>query len=196
MVGSVALPPTDQEPGYQGRCLSEWVDLAGRDYSGSEPAKASIRAIGTNAIPILLKRVRHEDPYGRWRRRIALLAFPRSARDTPMVMLLSGVTAGNNVYRAVDAFGILGTNAASAIPELVTLSKNTNRPNAAFYSINALSLLGPLAYPPMMAALGDTNCPYRDVFARNFPNLAPFVGTNVCRDALTTTLWKTRTHWN
>jgi HEAT repeat len=188
MAGGVALLTTDQKTHYQGRSLSEWLDIAGRDDGASEQAKAAIRAIGTNAVPTLLTWIRHEDPNWRWRRRVVLRAVPKSAWDTRLVMLLSGITAGDNVYRAVNAFDILGTNAVSAIPALVSLSKDTNRPHAAFYAINALSLLGPPACPHMVAALRDTSRPYRDVFARDFPNLASFVGTNVCRHALAAAL--------
>ena len=154
----MVLLPSQQEPRFQGRTLSEWVDATGRNDAEGENAEAALSAIGTNALPTLVKWISRHNAYRRWRLRLAS-AFPRSARSTPLVMSLSGMTDANNVFRAVNAFGLLGTNAAPAIPALVALSKDPKYPNTAFYAINALSLLGPPAYLDMVAALDDTNRP-------------------------------------
>lgn len=48
-----------REPSYQGRSLSEWVDLA---YTTNyTEARNAISAIGPSAIPFLFKKARHED---------------------------------------------------------------------------------------------------------------------------------------
>ena len=58
VVGIYALRP--REPSYQGKSLSDWVDLL---YSTNHTqAMNSIGAIGPKAIPFLFEKARHEDP--------------------------------------------------------------------------------------------------------------------------------------
>jgi len=58
VVGNYALRP--REPSYQGKSLSEWVDLL---YTTNHTqAMNSIGAIGPKAIPFLFEKARHEDP--------------------------------------------------------------------------------------------------------------------------------------
>ena len=178
MAIGVALLSTNETPRYRGRSLSEWLEIAGQDGPGSEQAQACIRAMGTNAVPTLLKWLRCEPP--RWRQQFVLRPFPQSTWSSGPVLFLSGALEGDKVYRAVLAFSILTTNAAPAIPELVKLSRDTTHPTGAFYAINSLSLIGAAAYPQMVASLSDTNHPYRDVIARDFTILAEQTGTNLC----------------
>jgi len=166
------------------RLLSEYLDLAGRDDAGSERARNTLCAMSGNAVPTLLRWLRYGDPEPNWRRRLVLKALPQRFWNRGPILILSGVADGDKVYRAVNGFAILGTNAILAIPELITLSKDTNHPNAAFYAINSLSLLGPAAYPYMQAGLNNTNHPYRALFARNLPNFTQFVAPEVCMGTL------------
>ena len=52
----------DREPSYQGRTLSEWVEQVGPAYlwNDSDEEVKAVRAIGTNAIPTILKWIRYE----------------------------------------------------------------------------------------------------------------------------------------
>jgi hypothetical protein len=62
----------DDEPTYQGRRLSEWLDPNHRD------AKTGVQRIGTNALPPLLKWIDYEKP-PEWRVTIyQMLRYPRS----------------------------------------------------------------------------------------------------------------------
>src|SRR5690242_3243308 len=58
---AVAVWPGDREPEYQGKKLSEW--LAMQHEHPAEAARA-VRAIGTNAIPFLLRWADYR--YPRW----------------------------------------------------------------------------------------------------------------------------------
>ncbi|HEY9072979.1 MAG TPA: hypothetical protein VIN67_02500, partial [Desulfobaccales bacterium] len=52
----------EQEPSYNGRLLSEWLgDMRlGQLYSGPSPTQTAVQAMGTNAIPTLLKWMSYE----------------------------------------------------------------------------------------------------------------------------------------
>ena len=82
VVGNYALRP--REPSYQGKSLSDWVDLL---YSTNHTqAMNSIGAIGPKAIPFLFEQARHWDPaLQRFYRAIwpKLPAFLRQRLPTP-----------------------------------------------------------------------------------------------------------------
>src|SRR5262245_47282072 len=61
---AVLVWPREQEPSYGGRALSEWLAVYARGQNAaatdsetreSERAATAVRAIGTNAVPILLR---------------------------------------------------------------------------------------------------------------------------------------------
>jgi HEAT repeat protein len=86
------------------------------------------------------------------------------------------------------AFGILGTNAASDIPELVAMMDDPNCPRTARRAIAALSSLGAPAFPQMTAALSNTSHPNRDIIAAFLFWMAHDIGTNACLPPLTAAL--------
>src|SRR5678816_2434558 len=63
---AVAVWPGPKEPEYQGKKLSEWLEM-----HNDRPAKSTeaVRAIGTNAIPFLVRWIGTECPA--WKRKIA-----------------------------------------------------------------------------------------------------------------------------
>jgi hypothetical protein len=179
----VALLARDSEPHYQGRSLSKWL-VVYRNYSGSREAEQAIRTIGTNALPYLLQWIRQEPPF--WRQAMfRVLPKPISQRVYNLIIM----PGYDRAARATWAFGILGTNAASAIPELTTMIHDPTRPNTAGRAIVALSSLGPPAFPHMTAALSNTNHPYRGQIAFFLGELMVHrVGTNACLPPLTAVL--------
>jgi hypothetical protein len=174
VAGVVSSVTRDNEPHYQGRSLSEWLNA---HYSAppwrysTEPGDA-IREIGTNAIPYLLKWIRYHPS-----------AFQKTARSklapsllqTRLGRYLSGISAEDRAVRAVIGFSFLDTNAIPAIPHLVAIMRDTTRLEAARSSIGALSLIGTPALPALAAAFSDTNYPLRSEI---LPYLPYFDGTN------------------
>ncbi|MGA9779268.1 MAG: HEAT repeat domain-containing protein [Verrucomicrobiia bacterium] len=125
-------PSLGQEPVYQGKPLSAWVDKVGRieEYNGApEDAVAAIRAIGPKAVPFLLA----------W--------MPHPGAETPV--------EGAPGWDDVDiAWWALGSEGKSAIP---TLARILSRPQHTMddYSVwtesaKAISYLGPDAIVPML----------------------------------------------
>jgi hypothetical protein len=78
-------------------------------------------------------------------------------------------------------FFALGTNAAPALPALVTLMKDGTHPSSAILAMQALAFIGEPALPYLTAALSDTNQLYRDDIATSIATM-PIVGvaTNDC----------------
>jgi HEAT repeat protein len=170
----------DSEPRYHGRSLSKWLALYSptRDPSDFDEAEKAIRAIGTNALPYLLKWIRQEPPF--WQR-AAFNTFPTSIRGSPQARALLYGPGSERAAAALAALCLLGTNAAAAIPELAAMMKDTAHPWTALRAMTAISYLGAPAFPHMTAALSTTNYPYRVAAAFYLAqSMAPLVGTNAC----------------
>jgi HEAT repeat protein len=148
----VALFALNPEPRYQGRHLSEWILLYWEpdtpDADKTEAAEA-IRAIGTNAVPDLVKWLPFKEPTAHARLRLRLLnlpiLLPKRVREPLAVppMLVRSLSA-------VSGFRALGTNAVSAIPALAVLARDSD-PTAAtsFLAIQALAGIGDVALPAL-----------------------------------------------
>jgi hypothetical protein len=138
------------EPSYKGHNLSYWLQIA----DSNDEAVAAINAIGTNAIPVLLRWMTYEPP--RWRKSLAKVAY-KFKQDDKMFDYLFGTER----HKAMLGFALLGTNAASALPALVTLMKDTTNPPRAAVATHALAYLGQPALPYLTDALSDPNATRR-----------------------------------
>lgn len=129
-----------RQPKYQGVKLSRWLDqfLLDQNQEARPDAAEAIQRIGTNAIPILLKRIAYKDSF--WRR----IVGPRfGRRDVPHQAQMRAT--------AVRGFEHLGSNAVSAIPDLVRLL------GAAPECALAMGGIGPAALPQLSSALTNAN---------------------------------------
>ena len=134
---------TASEPVYNGKALSEWLVTMKTNSTDAE----AIRQIGTNGLPTLLNIISVEE----WDRQKVLGRLKsKDFREA----------AGNKnvptmVFRrfAVDGFGILGTNAEPAIPELKRLlyASPECRPEVA----SALVRIGPKGFAVLTNAITD-----------------------------------------
>ena len=190
------------EPTYEGRPLSDFVELLG---SGS-PAKAvpAIRAIGTNAIPYLLEWMRDAPPG----RTPDLKARFRQLLRLPSPLEAPYKRKGWRITGAVKALQLLGPDAAQAIPELTRMlnAKNPNDPNdAAYRAARVLPHLGAAALPSLFSLLTNDQHDVRyhvvgelNAMETNSPGVVPFLielmkGTNqsmACVSARTLGNWK------
>jgi hypothetical protein len=100
------------EPSYQGHSLSYWL------ATPPEDSTTAVMAIGTNAIPWLIRWTKYEPPA--WRKKFALLALQHDQKE---IFKLLNSPEHN---KAIVAFQILGTNALPALLPLVDIMKDTN----------------------------------------------------------------------
>jgi HEAT repeat protein len=166
----------DDEPRYKGRSLSKWLEVSSEDPDVVREAQQAIRAIGTNALPYLLKWIQEQPPP--WHR-LARKKLPEFLSDSAPVRFLIDGLGHERVAQTIAAFTILGTNAAPAIPDLVALTKGTNL-FTVVRAVAALSCIGSPAFPHVAAALANTNQPARSYIAQYLRLMARDVGTNAC----------------
>jgi hypothetical protein len=169
-MGVVAFWPGDREPEYNGKKLSEWLAL--QRYRPEEASDA-IRAIGTNALPVLVSWTELQVPDWRYNLAIGYSSFPGPIHSDSLADFFINQKATTRSFNSVFAFRILGTNASAAIPELsrfVMDTRNRDRRNAA----HALAYIGGRdALPPLLAALEDKTVPdiRRALIAGAMPHL-------------------------
>jgi hypothetical protein len=134
----VLLFNREREPEYEGKKLSYWVDQVSWATHVDEPeryrrASEAISALGTNAIPHLLKWIRYEPPVWKSKSLVVMnkvfrldLSDSRAARATS----------------TMEAIGALAFHAKEAIPPLAVMANDTHAPATASRAIIALYRLG------------------------------------------------------
>ena len=137
----------DQEPSYNGRLLSQWLGdkvLGGRS-AGHVPHEDAIRAMGTNAIPPLLKWISYERPFSQEWSEVAPTVVPYAVeRNRPL-------SPAERAVRSPYAFGCLGAVARPAIPELTRLARTSSDPERAERCTASLASIGPEAIPSLLS---------------------------------------------
>jgi hypothetical protein len=176
----------DQEPRYNGRPLSRWVEVYSdlsttRDAAELVEAEQAIRAIGTNGLPFLLKWIQKEPPS--WQRAARRYLPGRLSGNAAARFLIDGPDY-DRASGAPVAFGFLGTNAAPAIPELAALMTGSTNRTVVGWAIAALGGLGAPALPHLAAALSNTNQIGRDYIPNYILMMAGVAGTNTCLSPL------------
>lgn len=158
-IGGVAILLGDKEPEYNGKKLSEWLNLYEEarfkeDKQNQQAAAAAIQHIGTNALPWLVKWIKYGRPA--WKDRIAGLIVKIPSR-TIARWYMEGERLG---FDAVMAFEVLGPKAAPAVPELERIIQNSRGGFSQGWAMEALGSIGKDAFPMLIAALGNpkTQC--------------------------------------
>ena len=143
-----ALIP-EREPKYNGHTLSEWA-LAASPHEGVNgqstrtgkfnPTTAEVRtaliAIGTNNLPLLVRRMSSDQTKGTAEKLIGFL--PEKIRPTPARAFLTHKSQeqAKLAYSSVRVFAMLGPLGTPAIPQLVKLL-NGGAPTPAFRAMGA-----------------------------------------------------------
>lgn len=157
VVIAVSVWPGEREPVYQGKKLSEWLDMYGGHHGESsntemEEAGAAIRYIGTNALPTMLKWIHCERTRGSLELNSAIDRLPGRLSDSDFLHSVATSKAEKRANAAVLAFEILGAQAAPAIPYLAELTRDTRFPDTAATATGALARIGDNALPALEAA--------------------------------------------
>ncbi len=133
------------EPAYAGQPLSAWLKELDDDWprSARGPAGQAIRALGTNALPTLVRSLRQPDARLRTRVIEFLDEELRNRIDPP----------ATRVRRAMLACYCLGPRAAGAIPELMARITRPDPDAADGFAAQVLSQIGPPAIAPLVRTL-------------------------------------------
>lgn len=152
----------EHEPSYDGRPLSEWLDVfccrkpERPTYDEREKAAQAIRRMGTNAIPTLLRWISYDPTPARQKALTLLRKLPRPLQ--PRFLWERQTRA----FETQAAFYTLGPAARSAIPELTRLATTSSSEDRVYLCSRALSYIGPEALPAMLAIISDPQCKARD----------------------------------
>jgi len=177
-IGVVAFWPGEREPEYNGKKLSEWIDVAGLALSkiNGDPmeqagiacdlnnppevteAVAAVRAIGTNAFPLLLKWV--SDGRAPWEKTILRTCSKLPPRVHDKVASWINHKHNRSTGRAFTGFAILRKKAAPAVPKLVDIvehSKSEDSKWMALYCLGAMKGTAQPALPNLKALVTTSN---------------------------------------
>jgi hypothetical protein len=123
------------EPRYDGRPLSAWLDVLGKDPDATNALRAMVPA----ALPFLVADLRPR--VGDVERGIWSWAHTRGIKTDLKI---------DRRWKAIDAFHVLGSAASPAIPDVISLLGDSNTQNNASA---ALSGIGSEAVGPLVVAL-------------------------------------------
>ncbi len=130
----------EREPVYQRKPLSVWLE--GYDSPKNQQAwqqtDEAVRQIGTNALPQLLQMLRLTDS-APWKRTLLALAYKQH------FIKIHHIKAWGQNWRAATALGVMGSDAAGAVPELIQLYENPISGPSQRYTLMALGKIGPAA---------------------------------------------------
>jgi hypothetical protein len=146
LAGIVALSHYFSEPRHAGQHLTFWLkEYYERHTPRSEQA---LLAIGTNAIPTLIKLLLEEEP-------LSLARILEKAR-LPIELVHDNSQLMERRHLATIGFQVLGSNAAPTVPALLRLLDDSPRSHLAS---EALFYIGEPALAPVRSFLVSTN-PY------------------------------------
>ncbi len=173
----VAFWPGEREPVYQGKKLSEWLEVAGKSFWNKDTAPVrepmhfdenaspevkeavgAVRVIGTNAVPWLLKWT--ADDHQKWENWVLKTGakLPRFLHAYPVALSIVR-NSGRNQRAAIVGFAILGQKAAPAVPELATLVEKSKSERCRMGAVFCLGALRETARPalPCLESVARSN---------------------------------------
>lgn len=149
-------------PRYEGRSLRFWISIYGaKGYQHQttpeqDAAALAIRAIGTNALPYLLKWIDHQPGKLNLYLQAKIKMLPAWLFRRPLNWFLKSPDERRS--HAIIAFEALGPMAAPAVPELNRLACRTNGPGPNRRVLRALGCIGAPAMPAVLDFV--TNSPF------------------------------------
>ncbi len=156
--------PGEKEPEYEGRKLSEYVlmlqfkrpvKLRGVDMWSPEAAEEAGKAMGTNALPWLVRWMAYE-PSALTVRSAMLAREWRMRKPAEFLSRKAGLGCFSGEF-----FGCLGSNAYPAVPQVSRLARDAPGPYRADAAIGALANSGEPGLRALLEILGDEHAPWR-----------------------------------
>jgi len=175
-IGVVAFWPGEREPEYNGKKLSEWIEvyidgIGRRNYSQQAEAVKAIQTMATNALPCLLKWGCHDAPD--WQRRAAEKC-KRFGLNWPERLVMERIRKSQNAWLTMR---MLATRVPTAIPEVSRIALESKSPNVVLNAIQFLSEAGPDAVPALLGVVTRGSGERRG-WAMRYVSEMPNLGTN------------------
>lgn len=159
-LGLVAFWPGEQEPEYNGKKLSEWIqpytwqmdDVESVNHQIARErlvAYDAMQHMGTNALHWLVRWIAYEQPA--WKTRIRRIVWKIPAKPIRYWCVKDEKLRSD----ARDALVALGTNAVAVVPELAQVVRTSQSVEARDAAMWALGNLGKDGYPCLLEALND-----------------------------------------
>jgi HEAT repeat protein len=125
------------EPSYQGQSLSRWLDQyhsARGTGTPSVEAEESIRQIGTNALPPLIRMIRARDS--------SLKETAMKWSSKQQFIKFSFTPASRRRYQAQAGYQVLAAEAKAQVPQLITILTNDSSAQVRQCTASALGFIG------------------------------------------------------
>jgi len=162
----LATPPAHSaEPKYQGQSLTKWLGNYSRaeaDSPQEKRASEAVRAIGTNAIPHLLRMLTSDDLQLQMDAKNGFTILgPTAAPAVPALAKLLASTNEVNLFMAAQTLGEIGAPALPVLMETLT-NRHYKVATQAYLAIGALSTNARPAIPILLRDLQLQNHFYRE----------------------------------
>jgi HEAT repeat protein len=161
----VALSAQSAEPKYQGRSLSKWLSAfrkAKDDSAEEKHASEAVRAIGTNAVPQLLRMLTNADLQVQLDAKNGFTILgPVAAPAVPALATIMAGTNELNVFIAAQALGEIGPPALSALMETMS-NRHFKLATEAYLAIGGLGTNARPVIPILLNDLQNPNHFYRE----------------------------------
>jgi len=145
LVAVITLVPPG-EPSHKGRTLSQWLALVDSEqdqYDTEGPVAEAIRAMGIDALPLLVSRISTRDSsvHGKFDETLVKLDMrkPSHPFESYMDRMVDRLRLQSE---AIAGIRFLGTNAHSAIPEFTDMLINDEDASMAAHALGAMGPKG------------------------------------------------------
>ena len=166
-VALVVFLTSKTKPTYQGRLLSGWLEIYGAELDSPADQKGAdtIRHIGNNALPFLLKWTSYEPPTAGFNNAFRYVLHRISEAMIPAAAerWVSPTYTENRAYTAAIVFELFRDQAHLVITQLTKLMNNPKFPIASRNAVVAMAYVGTDAIPVLSAQLRNPAAPNRYV---------------------------------
>ena len=156
----VAVSSTKKEPQYKGQSLHVWARLCWSNNTTGEQRKEAadaIRHIGTNSFPFVMQWLRFEPQH--WKDK---LEYSKPKLSQFLQRFWESNDEGDD--KAGDAMSVISVLQSEAVllaPEILRLSYDKSRDQAAYRALDALGCLGTNGLPQLEQILRDPHHKHR-----------------------------------
>lgn len=150
---------------YDGRNAYEWAArlIWPPDQKSKDEATAALRAMGTNALPLLRQRLAHKEPFLH-KARVWLGARLPGQMGRAFTKNLKPISYASIRSTAANGLKVLGTNAAPAVPDLIR-AMHDPEPQVKVDTASALGETGAPAVLPLIPLLKNPDPSVRHLTA-------------------------------